>query len=351
VCVAVVLATIVTGELLIYSPPGQKAAATLGVAIHSAVFGADSTSVSLEITHAPADAAVRVVAFPLGNRTCRRPAVFVFDDPDYAIANASSTAADTALFHLAGELGVQRYGGVVQGVTATTLRDVLVDTSSAYQRAVVIVTGVMPSVIFSRSHDLVTPWVNAGGLLVWGGGTIGYWSASARQNLADAANSSLRERGTVQLLGPGVVRYPLDSRRTANQMSDFGSALDINYRLADVGVIRDAILGRGGLLLGWYSSTFSSVSYLPRGTGGYLIFGGPIEDADSVSIDLAQMLLSGVMYGVGPVTARTFQLSNSPSITNVKWDLPFSAAAAGIAIAAFDPDPDGFYYFHRVIVK
>ena len=37
----------------------QLLAATLGVAIHSAVFGADSTSVSLEITHAPADAAVR----------------------------------------------------------------------------------------------------------------------------------------------------------------------------------------------------------------------------------------------------------------------------------------------------
>src|SRR5690348_2862694 len=39
VCVVVILLTIVIGELLIYSPPGQKAVVSLGVTIQSTTYG------------------------------------------------------------------------------------------------------------------------------------------------------------------------------------------------------------------------------------------------------------------------------------------------------------------------
>jgi hypothetical protein len=113
--------------------------------------------------------------------------------------------------------------------------------------------------------------------------------------------------------------------------------------------VRDSVSGQGGLILGWYSTLFSSLSYVPRGQGGYLIFGGEIQDGESASLDLAQLLMAGAIYAMGPVASKQLGLNESASRSEFIWDLPFPVPARGITILAFDPNQDGIFYYRRVI--
>ena len=110
-----------------------------------------------------------------------------------------------------------------------------------------------------------------------------------------------------------------------------------------------SVIAHGGLDLGWDSGQFTSVAYLPRGSGGFLMFGGEIPDEASVSVDLARMLMSGAIYGTGQVASKHLTLAGSTTAETVDWRLPFPAPRGGIMLVAFDPSPDALYFFKRKI--
>jgi hypothetical protein len=350
-CLGVVLVGTVGAELLIYSPPGQGAVQSLGFSVESVSVKGQSTTLKVGVRHSGSDSVLQMSAFPIGDRISRQPAVYVFDDSDYPTANTVPNVAETVLYHLAGELTVRRYGPSIKGVTASGLKDVLMNTGDASRRSVIMVTGVMPAMVFSRGTDLVTPWIEAGGLLIWGGATIGYWSADVGRSLSASVALSLRENGTDLLLGVGVVRYPSAIGRTAEVRGDFAAALGISYQLTGAGVLRDSVAGRGGLLLGWYSSLFSSVSYVARGKGGYVIFGGEIQDGEALSLDVARILLAGATSASGQVATRAISLSGAPSVSDFVWDLPFQLTTGGIVVLGYDPNPDAVFYHRQLITS
>src|SRR5207249_4387637 len=188
--------------------------------------------------------------------------------------------------------------------------------------AIVTMTGVLPSMAFSRGTDLLTPWVRAGGLLVWGGATIGYYSGVENQKIQTSPSPngpSLRERGADLILGTGIATFPWEAGRTATQQSEISAALGIEYQLASGRIKIGAVAARGGNVLGWYDNKYSSVSYLPSGAGGFLIFGGEVRDAASLSRDVAQLLVSGVMYGSGEIASMGIYLPNIGPTTTISW--------------------------------
>jgi hypothetical protein len=343
-----VLVGLAVAEIVLYSPPVERVEQSLSVHVKSVRSAGQTTSIQLAITHGSSDQSVQVAAFPLSIRSVRKPSIYVYADGSYPTAGVAPTVALGVFDHLDAELIARGYTQPVAGVTAGQLADVLRDTSKASERMVVMMTGVLPAGIFSEKVDLLSPWVMAGGIAVWGGGgTIGYWSGASGQPLT-AANT-VGEAGTGRLLGSGVVQYPTVFGREGTVQSSFGAALDISYRFASDGVLRDSVLSRGGLVLGWYSGPFSSVSYLPRGLGGYLIFGGEIPDEVSVSVDLATIVLSGAIAGAGPVAVRQIQLNGMANNTVVDLDLPFATPQSGIMLVAFDPSPGGVYFSTQVI--
>jgi hypothetical protein len=333
-------------EIVVYSPPIQRIENSLTVSGQSVRQSDQSTTVRLAISGA-SNQDVRVVAFPLSDKTVRQPSVFAYDDASFPVAGVGPLVAQGVPDHVDGELLAHHYAGSFSRVTASELAAVFRDAGDAGDRVVVVMTGVFPATVFSSKVDLVSPWVQAGGTIVWGGGTIGYWSGVAGQMLS--ANDAVGEAGTERLLGSGVVQYPTVFGRAGTSQSSFGSALDVSYRFASVGVLRDPVLARGGLALGWYSGPFSSVSYLPRGQGGYLIFGGEILDEASASVDLMRILLSGAIYAAGPVASREVRLSRAKPSSVIDWELRFAAPKAGVMLVAFDPNPDSIYFSRSVI--
>jgi len=347
VFLGVVLVGLGVAEFVLYSPPVQRLEQGLSVSVRSVHSTAQATSIQLAITHSSSDQSLQVAAFPLSSRSLRQPSIYVYADASYPTADVGPTVVLGVFDHVDGELLARHYTKPIVSVTANDLADVLRDTSKANERMVVIMTGVLPAVVFSSTVDLLSPWVKAGGLAAWGGATIGYWSGTSGRPLT-AANA-VGESGTKLLLGAGVVRYPTAFGRLGTAQSNFGSALNVSYRFTGVGVLRDSVLALGGLGFGWYSGPFSSVSYLPHGQGGYLIFGGEIPDEVPVSVDLATIVLSDPIDSAGPVAAERIKLTDIPSRSTVDWSLPFASPSDGIMLVAFDPNPDGVYFFRQVI--
>jgi hypothetical protein len=269
----------------------------------------------------------------------------VYDDSRFPAADVAPTVPQGIFDHLSAELAARHYDPPVVPVSAEALANVLMDTARAPGRVVVMMTGVLPANVFSKNADLVSPWVQAGGVAVWGGGAIGYWTGRNGQPLS--VDDALGEAGTQRLLGSNVVQYPTTFGRLGDVPSAFASALDESYNFTGAGVLLASITAHGGLDLGWDSGPFTSVAYLPRGLGGFLIFGGEVPDEASVSVDLARILMSGAIFGTGQAASKHLTLAGSATAEKVDWKLPFPATNSGIMLVAFDPSPDALYFFKR----
>ncbi len=344
--IALVLAGLMLLELSMYSPPVMQRVQSLTVSVQSATLGTTITDVNLIVGHGPSDRELDLAAFPL-SRPVQNPAIFVFNDGTYPTANVIPRAIRGVFDHVSGELRLRGYQEPIQGVTGPDLPGLLAATKLAPNRALVLMMGILPSEVFSKTVDLITPWVKAGGLLIWGGGTIGFWSATSGHQLSAAA--AVGEAGTERLLGKDVVQYPAVPGRNGTDASPFATALGISFQPTGAGVLRDSILARGGLSLGWYAGQFASVTFLPTGRGGYLIFGGDVLDEVPASIDLVRIILSGVLSGSGPVASRQLELSQLNPSQTVNWSLPFKTPTQGFMLVAFDPNPDGIYFFAKVL--
>jgi len=345
--ISALLIGLVIAEIVISSSPVQLAEQSLSVDIRSASLTDEASTVHLAISHGLSDRNLDVAAFPLGDRPIRQSSVYVYDDSRFPAADVAPTVPQGIFDHLSGELIARQYSLPVVAVSAEDLANVLMDTATARGRVVVMMTGVLPANVFSRATDLVSPWVQAGGVAVWGGGAIGFWSGRNGQPLS--GDDALGEAGTQRLLGSNVVQYPTTFGREGNVQSAFASALNITYNFTGAGVSLGSVTAHSGLDLGWDAGQLTSVAYLPRGSGGFLIFGGEIPDEASVSVDLARILMSGAIYGTGQAASKHLTLAGSATGETVDWSLPFPASIDGIMLVAFDPNPDALYFFKRQI--
>jgi hypothetical protein len=346
--VGALLIGVVVAEIVISSSPVQRAEQGLTVDVKSASLTDQASTVDLTISHGSPHQALDVAAFALGDKLVRQSSVYVYDDSRFPVADVAPTVPQGIFDHLSGELVARQYALPVVAVSAEGLAHVLQNTATAPGRVVVMMTGVLPANVFSNNTDLLSPWVQAGGVAVWGGGTIGFWSG--RNGQALSTNDALGETGTQRLLGSNVVQYPTAFSRQGDVQSAFASALGVTYNFTGAGVLLDSVTSHGGLDLGWNSRKFTSVAYLPRGSGGFLIFGGEIPDEASVSVDLARILMSGAIYGTGQVASKHLTLAGSAT-DEVDWGLPFPVPNGGIMLVAFDPSPDALYFFKRQIKR
>lgn len=344
---AAALLAVVGLEVLAYSAPIEERLQTLSVRVNGVKASGPVTQLSLAVTHGRGDRALQLAAFPISLKSIVYRAVFVFNDSAYPTANTTPTAGQGILDNLAGELRSRGYQNNISGISADGLRFLFEDTASASQFVVVIPTGVLPDDVFSSRLDLVTKWVSAGGVLVWGGGVIGFWSGTRGKPLA--ATNIVGAKGAEQLLGKGLVHFPTASGRLGDTPSDFAVALGLTYKLTSSGILRSASLARGGLALGWYLGPYSSVTYLPSGSGGFLLFGGEILDEVAVAKDMARLLLAVPMYAMGPVATMSLDLRALPDSATVSWNIPIQSSDADLLVAAYDPDPEAIYFQTTVV--
>ena len=344
----VVLLGVGIGEVLIYSPPLIHAEQNLGVSVQSVTPGDTTVRLQLAVTHGSGDSAIQLAAFPVATgHALAQPDVYVYADTNYPTAGVAPTVALGVYDHLQGELTARGYSSHVSAVTALALAKVFKDTANARNSRVVMMTGVAPDLVFSKTLDLITPWVEAGGVVAWAGGAIGYWNGTRGQPLS--ATNVMGEHGTEQLLGAGIIDYPTQFGREGTARSDWASALDLSYRFTGAGVRRDTVASRGGISLGWYSGLYQSISFVPHGSGGYLIFGGEVPDEAAVAVDLTKIVMSDALSGSGVVASRRVGLTSTSTPARISWDVPFNPAGEQLALVAFDPSQDGVFFSAQAV--
>jgi len=199
-----------------------------------------------------------------------------------------------------------------------------------------------PAAVFSTTTNLVSPWVAAGGILVWGGTPVGAQSAPPRTNKnSEPGDISAGPAGVERLLGPGFLGAPPDPRRYASRRTPTAKALDLGYQYTGVSLL-DIGSRKHRTPIGWASSGRSSISLVRRGRGSFVMFEGPIFFEEIVVRDLSRLILSGVLSATGPIRWRDVDPSAVARRSGVAWTIPMGPGP--VMVALLDPSPEGVVF-------
>jgi len=261
---------------------------------------------------------------------------------------------------LKGEMFLRGFKNEINLVSAEELENVL----STMEKAVVIVgSGGLPSNIFSRDKDLVTPWLASGGILLSFGFFPGYYTVYKGQvenSTFDRLPQHLREEGVNQIgLGNFIEINPFNGTLgIAENSSLFSNLLEINYNVIDYGLLVER-LSQEGLILGKIGGnpTRTSVSVISVGMGkivvfGFFVLGSYILNGPELSArDVAQILDSGVIYASKSLTPayKEYRLSTGESL-NDKVELEVDSSIKGVVVYVYSTITSNSLLFHSEFI-
>lgn len=301
----VVLGFILASEVIWYVPYTPSKGSSLQILHVTSTENAITVRFQL---HADLSTDATVVAVPVVSEPQDLP-VYIFYDEDYT---TKGVGPDWFLIrrlweHLKVKLMLRDYSTDVRLVDDMELENIFLSNKLAI---VIMAYGAFPSNVFSWERNLVKPWIESGGTLIWLGWEMGYYTIDKEQEnmTCEMPNQlhleGLRRLGVEELLqitagGP----YWVD----AEHESVLSNALDIRYNQIRCAPLLEKVILLDGLALGKVgkmgSSTRVSVSAISIGKGKVVLFGFFIRNAAeeyplsyySVARDIAQILCSGVL--------------------------------------------------------
>ena len=307
-----------------------------------------------------------VVAVPVKNAPVDLP-VYVFFDPDYPTSGIGSdwVLVNRVWEHLAIELNLRGYSGEVKLVNASELEAVFLSKDPA---VVVMAYGAFPSNVFSRDTNLVTPWIESGGVMLWFGWEMGYYSVDSSQ-----AGGKLTRLGLDGIMAVGMYNYDYPIFAVSptwiagGQGTSVSEALGIRYNQIRAAPVLENVVDSGGLVLGHVgklrSSVRVSVSDISMGNGSVVTFGffiGSLDTAGdkndptsfySISRDIAQILCSGILQSSASseVESENYVLSAGESIAG-SVTVPVSSGMSGVVVYGYnDIDSTGLLFFRQYV--
>ena len=329
---------LILGEAL---PFAQGTVLTVAVVQGPSGVGPGGSLVHVDVTlragGQPVDATA--ILFPVTNASAMGPVVF-YIDPAYPILGDLGSIYGV-WDHLGPELRARGYAGGMSMANATQLADLMNSTATP---VVVMATGVMPRTILNRTRNLVRPWLERGGVLVWAGDYLGAYIGGTNTtdvNWDQAWN--LQYEGEKDVFGSPVVGVNTTFPGTVNGSTAVSAWLDIRYPYAYEGANLSYLGGFGGFALGGVANNtkdnvsfpHTSLAWIPVGRGGVLLFGyGPVlpygySAEDAVAGDIAQALRSGILW---------WDRSILPGVANVTLDRGGVATVSlNVLVPAGDP--------------
>lgn len=181
--------------------------------------------------------------------------------------------------------------------------------------------GALPSSVLNSRVNLLTPWLEAGGSLVWAGGPLGYYEWGSPPVNGSSTPGGLGWQGQQDLLGYPLVdppanssmRIPLASASplTGTNQSALGSGLGLEYNGTGFGANLTELELHGGIDLGVDTSVNStagpsartSLAYVPVGNGSVFYFGGAVSDPSGAYVPEGGVRLS---LDIGQLVAHPF---------------------------------------------
>jgi hypothetical protein len=360
-----ILILLLVGELLWYSPITSRNQNSFKIlsATNQLEGVEEEMNISYQISPSlPLDATV--VVTPVEKVPQDLP-VYVFYDTDYPTVGTDWIFSAVLQAHLDAELRLRGYSASAKLVNATELESILITNESAI---VIMACGGFPSNVFSKDIDLVKPWIESGGILIWFGFFIGYYSLEKgmkKEDITADMPQNPQENGSIELGLSGFFEY-LNTYITpdvAYYSSPTSEALEVNYDLIQQAPLLDMVWERNGLVLGKIggptSSRFrASVSMVPIGLGEIILFGfflmqsdasnGPEESA----WDIAQILCSGVLQMNTSSTPwyQSYHLSAGESTTGVYSSL-MGPGVVGLVVFEYASESSPTVSFNRQFIS
>ncbi|MHA1469871.1 MAG: hypothetical protein ACTSSP_04845, partial [Candidatus Asgardarchaeia archaeon] len=324
---------IIISEVMIYSP-------TLTTTVNFKILYYDRNSTTYEINtyYFPLD--LNVIFFSSNNQQLRN--IFIYYDEAYQVAGVTRKCALGIVSQLPVELKIRNYSGEVFIINATTLRDLLQNLNTANQSILIVTTGAFPDTVYSKEENIVKPWVEAGGILVWMGDTLGFYSATMskeRLNYSDPKHP--KEDGLISFFGSKSIIIPSKWGSVAFNDSTYSKALALKYSFISRGVNITEVELRGGKILGKITSSVTSIASIPLKKGNIIIFGGEALDARTISKDIAQIISSGVLFSDDLIFYKNYKLSRWMVIVDSVY---FNDTISEIIIYVFQVHTEGTYY-------
>ena len=299
----------------------------------------------VDVSNVPDLASLRFVGVPLSRPEPDRD-ISIYIDGSYPLAGSTRSIQFGFPYHVRAQAKLARYSGSVATIDAARLAAQLRDTASASHRIIMVVSGAFPREVLSSNVDLVTPWVRAGGLLVWGGDVIGYYSAAPHHALDSLDKANLRYRGPDQLLGSASVRPIADAFALGTLPTSAAQNVGLLYDRTGSAVSTDFAVTHGGAALGWDDGAFNSVVSVAVGRGHYLIFGGGIDDEAVLAQDVMRIVSSRLVDATGPVTYAQPRVARRAGHTALHVRLRIPSASPYARISLIDASPLGVDTWH-----
>ena len=293
-------------------------------------------------TNMPLD--IKVVLMPITEKPSNL-SIYVFYDPNYPALGTSWERIHMLRSNLRRELFLRGFKKDVQLVNATQLESLLDEKKRA---VVVVASGAFPANVFSRDKDLVKPWLDAGGILIWFGWPPGYYTVYKGQTETPRfwAKSQHLNKSGVEVFGlEEIIEIkPYENiLETAEKSSYIGEVLDINYNLINYGALNDS-LSENGLAIGMIGGNppRSSVSIIPIGKGkiilfGFFVLGSYMLNGPELSArDIAQIIRSGVIYSTknSPPAYKEYHLLGGQTITD-KVEVKIKSNIKGVIVYVY----------------
>jgi hypothetical protein len=195
----------------------------------------------------------------------------------------------------------------------------------------IVASGVLPDTVFTKTLNLVTPWIENGGTLIWIGDKIGTYSGVPGTSPSYPSSANPGNNGTRQFLNLSLLGGTSDFY---NDSSSIATAFNLNYipGIPNDDLNVSLLPTFNGTTLGNLDGGFTNLASIPVGLGHLVYFGGPTQDATNLGTIVVNLLETGAFTGqVELINVTSLTMTTGSSV-----NLPFDFA---IPSSPFGPGP------------
>jgi hypothetical protein len=272
--------------------------------------------------------------------------IAVFFDPDYPTLTTQKRITGLTL-HLESKLEEMALQIDVDIINDDGFLAIMTGTETDV--LVVVPTSIFPANVFSNETNLIAPWLQKGGRLVWMGFAFAWYYAYEN----DLEPRSTYGQGQERILGYCIVEgHEIHNNITSSPLM---TALGLRWTKSEFGPNIDWLVKNNCTVLGTVSeenSTRTSIAYCPVHVGGVIIFGGSISGPSGhyaerkAAHDIAQLISANAMSSVLAFSYKTHSLSR---LTHVRSSLECTYPFEVNLLLFFVHSPDPFYNRFRAL--
>jgi hypothetical protein len=306
---ALVLAACISGELIVLAQPALP-----GISVQDRFSPGEGGTVRVQsVDSSGSPVHLERTVFERGRPLDAGPIYFYFD-ANYPVSYNTVPNWYGLDQHLQVEAAARGVDLSIHIVDAEGLIGLLNSSAQAHP-VLIVASGVLPATVWGRTVDVVTPWIKAGGVLLWVGDGIGVYSGHPGSELSCDPSTLLGIDGIRRFFDPlllegapgGCGPARTFSQSVLSGRSQWASAFGLDYPYAvDALLFRDAPLeAAGGFELGAEGNATTNLADLPIGNGTLVdLAGAPVDDVRLGSV-LLTLLETGLPTGPAAIVSST----------------------------------------------